>query len=377
MELKEVFLDYGHGGSDSGAVANGVVEKSANLVTGLACASELRKYGVIVHEARTSDVSVSLAERCNKANATNAYYYVSIHHNAGGGDRGEYIHSLFGDEGKKLAEFIGEEMRVKLGQAKKVYDKQLPNAYNDYYYVIRNTKMKAVIVEVCFLDNALDVQIADTIEEQQRNGRIIAHGILKCLGVNPDTSNAPSAPSIPSTPQQVGDYQIGTYQKNVVITAKEGLNARSGRGSNFAKIGAFAYNSVVNVWFIDKASDGSLWGSCSCNGKTAFIHLGYTKPTSASVPPPKPVVKDDDPEVKRYSERATAKVVTKQGISIRNKPSTDTGKKISALAYGKTVKYDLVVISKKYVWVSWYQNGSRVYMAVKQLSNGERFANCY
>ncbi|WP_346916303.1 N-acetylmuramoyl-L-alanine amidase [Clostridium sp.] len=59
MDYAKVFLDYGHGGSDSGAVGNGVVEKIANLVTGLSCAAELRRHGVTVNEARTIDIFVS------------------------------------------------------------------------------------------------------------------------------------------------------------------------------------------------------------------------------------------------------------------------------------------------------------------------------
>jgi N-acetylmuramoyl-L-alanine amidase CwlA len=71
-------------------------------------------------------------------------------------------------------------------------------------------------------------------------------------------------------------YSVGEYQKDVIITA-DTLNVRSGRGSEFEKIGSFKKNTKVAVWYIGKAKDGSLWGSCSCNGKTGYIHMGYTK----------------------------------------------------------------------------------------------------
>lgn len=85
MSKKKVFLDYGHGGSDSGACANGQVEKTMNLITGEACRRELEKYSDLVEviTARRSDVYVSLSARTNMANSAKADSYVSIHHNAG------------------------------------------------------------------------------------------------------------------------------------------------------------------------------------------------------------------------------------------------------------------------------------------------------
>lgn len=178
----EVILDYGHGGSDSGACANGLKEKELNLVTGKACKKELERYNVKVYETRHSDEYLSLAKRCEIANNTNAKWFVSIHHNAGGGDRGEVIHSFLKGEGLTLANDISKSLKD-IGQSiVKVYDKKHGN--RDYYYVINNTKMKANIVEVCFIDNKEDVKIADTKEEQERNGIAIAHGILKTMGIS-------------------------------------------------------------------------------------------------------------------------------------------------------------------------------------------------
>lgn len=72
------------------------------------------------------------------------------------------------------------------------------------------------------------------------------------------------------------EYKVGELQKDVIITA-DTLNVRSGRGAEFNKIGSFKKNQKVTVWYIGKAKDGSLWGSCSCDNKTGYIHMGYTK----------------------------------------------------------------------------------------------------
>lgn len=179
---KACVIDIGHGGNDSGAVSGSYKEKDWNLDTGLACIDELKRHNITVYATRTTDKTLSIEQRCNIANQYNAQYFISIHHNAGGGDRGETIHSIYGGEGTQLALNIGEELKT-IGQSSiKTYDKKYGNT--DYYGVIRGTKMHSVIVEVCFIDNINDRQIADTVEERKRNGRAIAHGILKQMGIS-------------------------------------------------------------------------------------------------------------------------------------------------------------------------------------------------
>lgn len=186
MSKGTVILDYGHGGVDSGAVAGKHIEKVYNLDTGKACKEELEKYGVTVYETRKADEYLSISQRCAIAKKyKNVDYMVSIHHNSGGGDRGECIHSIFGTKGKELAEVISKELEV-IGQTTvKVYDREYKG--NDYYGIIRGTTIPTVITEVAFLDNVKDVTICDTLEERQRNGRAIAHAILKKLNIQVKT----------------------------------------------------------------------------------------------------------------------------------------------------------------------------------------------
>lgn len=209
--MKIVIIDVGHGGSDTGAIANGILEKDANLTTALSLRSFLEANGIKVFMTRTNDVFLSLEARTSMANNIMAQYpnteivFISLHHNAGGGDRGEYIHSIYRGKGQTLAECIGSEMESQLGQQKKVYEKA-GEGNKDYYYVIRNTNMDAIIVEVCFLDNAEDVKIADTKAEQIRNGKVIGAGVLKHFGVCPITT-----PPI-AAPQRTVNYRVFTNQ---------------------------------------------------------------------------------------------------------------------------------------------------------------------
>lgn len=205
--LKILIIDVGHGGTDSGAVGNGIVEKVANLNTALALKAAAESMGIMVFIIRSTDITQSLDYRVKYANDIAAKYpgaqilFVSVHHNAGGGDRAEAIHSIFRGEGQRAAMLIADELHGHLGQAKKVYEK-VGSDNKDYYYVIRNTSMDAVIVEVAFLDNINDVQICDSVEEQKRNGEVIACAIGKFFGAIKSCSEDVQAPK-PTPPQVV------------------------------------------------------------------------------------------------------------------------------------------------------------------------------
>lgn len=65
-------------------------------------------------------------------------------------------------------------------------------------------------------------------------------------------------------------------------------------------------------------------------------------------------------------------------LNIRSLPCATTGDILDQYYEGESVIYDYVVITDKYVWISWISSGSsrRVYMAVKEQSTGERLALC-
>lgn len=81
-----VIIDPGHGGGDSGAVAQGVVEKDLNLDVGLRVGRALRARGVAVRLTREDDHFVPLEDRVRFANALPGAVFVSIHFNDASGD---------------------------------------------------------------------------------------------------------------------------------------------------------------------------------------------------------------------------------------------------------------------------------------------------
>lgn len=179
---KKVYIGVGHGGSDPGAVANGIKEKDVNLDVALACYSFLVKHGVSVKISRTKDTEVWIEKRVKEANAFGADLAVDIHHNAGGGDGAEVYHTKYLGKGATLANNILKEMQL-IGQNSRDAKIKKNSSGNDYFSFIRDTTMPAVLCECAFLDNKTDVKIIDTKAERVKMGEAIAKGILKTLGI--------------------------------------------------------------------------------------------------------------------------------------------------------------------------------------------------
>ena len=179
---KKVFIAPGHGGTDPGAVANGLKEKDLNLTISLACRDELVRHGVSVKMSRSKDESETLAQQTSECNAFAPDLAVNIHNNAGGGDGAEVFYSYLGGTGKTLAKNILDDI-VKIGQNSRGIKIRKNSSGTDYYGFIRQTVAPAVIVECAFVDNKTDIAIIDTASEQKAMGVAIAKGILKTLGI--------------------------------------------------------------------------------------------------------------------------------------------------------------------------------------------------
>lgn len=188
--MAKVFIGVGHGGNDPGAVANGFLEKDLNLAIAFACREELKNHGVNVLMSRTADDNESLTEKINECNSFEPDLALDIHNNAGGGDGAEVFHHYKGGTGKTLANNILAEMK-KIGQNSRGTKIKTNSRGVDAFVFIRNTNAPAVIVECAFVDNAKDIQIIDTLEEQKAMGVAIAKGVLATLGIKCEAVSKP------------------------------------------------------------------------------------------------------------------------------------------------------------------------------------------
>lgn len=155
---KIVVIDAGHGGRDPGAVANGLQEKDVNLKMLLYLKNLLdADTSVKVYYTRLTDTFPSLQDRCDIANEIGADFFISIHNNAfnasENGTETLYFPSNVQDKltSPKLAQIFQKNIVAYTGMK----DRGLKQREN--LYLLKNTIMPAVLVEVGFLTNVNDV----------------------------------------------------------------------------------------------------------------------------------------------------------------------------------------------------------------------------
>ena len=64
--MKKVVIDAGHGGSDGGAVGNGIIEKDLNLEISKYMSDRLDELGIDNTLIRDSDITIEPNERVEK-----------------------------------------------------------------------------------------------------------------------------------------------------------------------------------------------------------------------------------------------------------------------------------------------------------------------
>ncbi|MBC7104772.1 MAG: N-acetylmuramoyl-L-alanine amidase CwlD, partial [Firmicutes bacterium] len=184
-----VVVDPGHGGIDPGAVGRGgALEKDIALAVATRLAELLRQGGATVLLTRqgdndladpeTWDLSVrkrdDLARRVDLANARQAHVFLSIHVNSfgSGAERGAQTFFRAGHpEGRRLATAIQREFQRRLATYREPKEAD--------YYVLRNTKMPAVVVEVGFISNPAEERLMQDPAYQTKLAWCIYAGLVR------------------------------------------------------------------------------------------------------------------------------------------------------------------------------------------------------
>lgn len=165
---KTIIIDPGHGGKDPGATdgidyAKGdninTFEKNLNLKFSLGLANRLKsKFNKIIL-TRDSDKWISLKERTDLANKTDAVLFLSIHFNA-------YMESSNGIETFKYTKTknpisikCAENIQNELIKTTKLKDRGVKEAN---FWVLKHTKMAAVLVELGFITNNKEEKFINT-----------------------------------------------------------------------------------------------------------------------------------------------------------------------------------------------------------------------
>jgi len=152
-----VAVDIGHNSAyDGGKVGvNGLTEDQCTKKVGTLVKAKLKAMGYNVVDctpANATSLRNSLKQRTDKANASKADCFVSIHLNASPNGNGFGTEVYYtNDEGKKLAASVQSQITA-LGFA----DRGIK--YKNTYYVLKNTKMPSILVECAFVDSASDMK---------------------------------------------------------------------------------------------------------------------------------------------------------------------------------------------------------------------------
>ena len=175
-----VVIDPGHGGPDPGAVGiGGIRETDVVLEVSKIVKELLSEKGIKVSLTRKSEVDLDLPPRVSFANNTDADVFVSIHANASRGKRKDIngLETFYyrGWKGRLLAKGIQKQiLRVSPGSPDR-------GVKQGRFYVIKNTRMPAVLVEIGFLTGRLDARRLEKNSHRKRIAYAIAKGILEYL----------------------------------------------------------------------------------------------------------------------------------------------------------------------------------------------------
>lgn len=187
---KVIVVDAGHGGIDPGAVRGEQREKDITLPISQKLARQLSQAGAMVIMLRNSDHDLAgpdfkgsvaqrkrqdLANRVKKANEAGADLYISIHTNADVSPRwsgAQVFYNANSAKSKLIAECIQKELIAILGNTKR-------EAKSGSYYILSNTKMPTVIVEVGFISNPGEARLLYDEEYQKKVAYAVFAGIAR------------------------------------------------------------------------------------------------------------------------------------------------------------------------------------------------------
>lgn len=184
---KVVVVDPGHGGTNPGAVANGTRETDNNLAVSLKLRDRLRQAGAKVIMTRETDRTVATAgstlgqelqARVDIAERNNADMFVSIHSNSNP-DPSLAGAMTFYPSGRSSK--LAQEVQNSIIRETAAVDKGTQPAT---FYVLRNTTMPSILVEMGFVTNAAEAAKLQNDAYRNRIAQGIFTGIVRYFQAN-------------------------------------------------------------------------------------------------------------------------------------------------------------------------------------------------
>lgn len=222
LAVRRVVLDAGHGGSDPGAVAGGVIEKNVTLDIGHRLRTLLEAEGFEVVFTRGDDKTIALRDRARTANLSRSDIFVSIHVNAllkHTASRGVETYYLGPTNDQRLTQLAAAENRVSgysIADMRKLLDSVYADARRDEslelatvvqqqlfttlrasdpglenwgvkrapFIVLVATDMPAILAEVGCLSNQKEAAMLERPEHRQKIATALFQGIRAYANAN-------------------------------------------------------------------------------------------------------------------------------------------------------------------------------------------------
>jgi N-acetylmuramoyl-L-alanine amidase len=187
LKNKVIVIDPGHGGADPGAQNSGINEKDINLAISLHLRDVLESKGCNVIMTRDVDKDfflpgfvkgrmakrAELNQRIKLASTNNADLFISVHANSFPQRKTYGMETYYHQKsasGKELAELIQTQLTLLQTDNKR-------KAKAGDYYLINQTNMPAVIVEVGFISNSKERKLLSSDDYRDKVAAAIGAGI--------------------------------------------------------------------------------------------------------------------------------------------------------------------------------------------------------
>lgn len=212
LAIRQIVIDAGHGGKDSGAIyPSGLLEKELTLDVATRVQKELLSKGLRVVMTRDTDVFIPLPNRSKIANKKKADLFVSIHANASPSQelKGFEVYTLSETSGRTQGppqelhgvpeRFVDNNLKTilwllkeaknraesallarwisdRVGRSVLVEGQRIKSAN---FYVLKNTECPAVLIEMGYGTNHQDENKLRSPHYRRRLAEAIANGILE------------------------------------------------------------------------------------------------------------------------------------------------------------------------------------------------------
>ena len=146
------YLDFGHGGKDSGAIgSNNTKESDTVLKIGMLVKSTLEEAFEKVITTRETDKYYSLDYRTNKANKEACDYFISLHMNASTNKSAKGCEVWIYDLNNKVST-LANNLCSNLSTNLKTINRGVKESKK--FAVLKNSKMPAILIEIDFISNS-------------------------------------------------------------------------------------------------------------------------------------------------------------------------------------------------------------------------------